>query len=70
MAKLIFSPNATQRVIAYRSLLASIIVGKDYMPEIGLRPSAEDIRPENEIEGLICEQDKIYASRSTIARCS
>ena len=65
MAKLIFSPNATQRVIAYRSLLAS-----DYMPEIGLRLSTEDIRPANEIEGLICEQDKIYASRSTIARCS
>ena len=40
------------------------------MPEIGLRLSTEDIRPANEIEGLICEQEKIYASRSTIARCS
>lgn len=49
MVELIFSPNAMQRVIAYRSLLASIIVGKDYMPEIGLRPSTEDIRPVNEI---------------------
>ncbi len=59
-----------QRVIAYRSLLASIIDGKDYMPEIGLRPSIEVIPPINEIEGLICEQDKIYTSRSTSARRS
>jgi hypothetical protein len=40
------------------------------MPEIGLRPSIEVIPPINEIEGLICEQDKIYTSRSTSARRS
>jgi hypothetical protein len=40
------------------------------MPEIGRRPSTEDIPPINETEGLICEQDKIYTSRSTSARCS